>query len=143
MTQSAASIQSVACVSAVPTQCCCVCSLPAQSHSCSKCKRICHPFCGTAVNEGYGASVICSLCSEKGYTAEPTATTCVICSFPVDKPSNCDLCSKPSHESCGTVGETSRRLACTKCVNDTIDFRTFSDQSKPHPNQKRRRQRRI
>ena len=46
---------------------CSVCGGHCESHHCSSCKKLCHPFCGKGgeEEEGYGGEVICFPCLAK------------------------------------------------------------------------------
>lgn len=45
------------------------------AHACPDCGRRCHPFCGQAVSEGYGAPVRCPECSSKQKVEKPKKKT--------------------------------------------------------------------
>ena len=44
---------------------CNVCHGDCTSHHCISCKKLCHPFCGKPIDEGYGGGVICDNCLGK------------------------------------------------------------------------------
>lgn len=49
------------------SQKCCICQGSCQSHFCSSCRKLCHPWCGkinSEDEEGYGCSVTCSKCED-------------------------------------------------------------------------------
>lgn len=41
---------------------CCTCHKQAGSHKCQNCDRLCHPFCGRIIEEGYSGAVVCNNC---------------------------------------------------------------------------------
>lgn len=48
------------------SQKCCICQGSCQSHFCSSCQKLCHPWCGKSSvdEEGYGCSITCSSCED-------------------------------------------------------------------------------
>lgn len=71
---------------------CCMCEGPCQSHRCLKCKRLCHPFCGRAISEGYGADVIFQLCDVQKTRVSIQQTASENQDRQVKQKSNCFTC---------------------------------------------------